>query len=246
MDSGYYAACTALMARAQALDTIANNLANISTAGYRGQHNVFQSVLAQVDTASSSPLSQAVNSFGVLSGTRLDLAQGNLERTGNDQDLAVEGPGFFVVQTAGGLVYTRSGNFRVSAQNQLVTAAGDSVMGENGPVTVLGFPMSISSDGTISAGGALGGKLKIVEFPVGTQLQNLGQTYYSAPDGSAKASETSRVRQGMLEDSNVSPIASVVELVTVQREAEMMQRVLAMINSDINKTATQDLPRVSA
>jgi flagellar basal-body rod protein FlgF len=246
MDSGYYAACTALMARAQALDTIANNLANTSTAGYRGEHNVFQSVLAQVDTATSSPLSQAVNSFGVLSGTRVDPRQGNLERTGNDLDLAIEGPGFFVVQTANGPAYTRAGNFRVSAKNQLVTATGDPVMGESGPVQVLGSTLSVSPDGTISTGGALSGKLKVVDFPASTQMQSLGQAYYSAPVGSAQPSVASQVRQGMIEDSNVSPIASVVELVTVQREAEMMQRVLAMINSDINKTATQDLPRVGA
>ncbi|HZD33412.1 MAG TPA: flagellar basal-body rod protein FlgF [Candidatus Angelobacter sp.] len=246
MDSGYYAACTALMARAQALDTIANNLANTSTSGYRGQHNVFQSVLAQADTATSSPLSQAVNSFGVLSGTRIDPTQGTLEHTGNDLDLAIEGPGFFVVQTTAGLVYTRGGNFRVSAKNQLVTAAGDPVLGESGPVTVLGSPSSISPDGTISTAGALSGKLKLVEFPAGTPLQNLGQTYYSAADVSTKTSQSSTVRQGMLEDSNVSPIASVVELVSVQREAEMMQRVLSMINSDLNKVATQDLPRVGA
>ena len=246
MDSGYYAACTALMARAQALDTIANNLANASTAGYRGQHNVFQSVMAKVDGSAASPLNDAVNSYGVLSGTRIDPTQGTLERTGNDHDLAIEGPGFFVVQTAAGNVYTRSGNFRVSTNNQLVTASGDPVLGEGGPVTVLGSPLSISSDGTISTGGALAGKLKVVEFPPGTALQNLGQTYYSAPADSAKESQISRIRQGMLEGSNVSPVASVVELVSVQREAEMMQRVLAMLNSDINKVAAQELPRVGA
>jgi len=245
MDSGYYAACTALMSRAQAIDTIANNLANISTAGYRGQHNVFQSVLAQAGSADASGLSRAVNSFGVLRGTRLDLAQGTLERTGNEQDLGIEGPGFFVVQTAGGKVYTRSGNFRVSPKNQLVTASGDPVLGQNGPVTVLGGPLSISSDGTISLAGALAGKLDVVEFPDGTAMTSLGQTYYSAPAGSAKAAENSRIRQGMLESSNVGAVSSVVELITVQREAEMMQRVLGMLNSDLNKVATQELPRVN-
>lgn len=246
MDSGYYAACTALMARAQALDTIANNLANTSTAGYRGQHNVFQSVMAKADGSPTSPLNDAVNSFGVLSGTRIDPSQGTLERTGNEYDLAIEGPGFFAVQSSSGTVYTRSGNFHVSTNNQLVTASGDPVLGESGPVTVLGSPLSISSDGTISTGGALAGKLKVVEFASGAAIQNVGQTYYSAPAGSAKEAQNSHIRQGMLEGSNVSPVTSVVELVSVQREAEMMQRVLAMLNTDINKVAAQELPRVGA
>jgi flagellar basal-body rod protein FlgF/flagellar basal-body rod protein FlgG len=245
MDSGYYAACTALMSRAQALDTIANNLANTSTTGYRGQQNVFQSVLAQSGGSTISPLNQAVNNYGVLSGIRLELTQGPLERTGGDHDLAIEGPGFFVVHSSNGLVYTRSGNFRVSARNQLVTAAGDPVVGPGGPVTVLDGALSVSPDGTLSIDGAIAGKLSIVEFPPGTALDNLGQTYYSAPEGSAKPAEHSTVRQGMLEGSNVNTISSVVELITVQREAEMMQRTLAMFNSDIDKVAAQELPRVN-
>jgi len=245
MDSGYYAACTALMSRAQALDTIASNLANTSTAGYRGRHNVFQSALAQAGTMQLSAINQAVNSFGVLGGTRLDSAQGNLERTGNEYDLAIEGPGFFVVQTSAGKAYTRNGGFRISTDHQLVTASGDPVLGENGPVMILGAALSISADGTISTGGALAGKLQLVEFPAGSEMENLGQSYYSAPSGIAQQGSHSQIRQGMLEGSNVSPVSSVVDLITVQREAGMMQRVLALFHSDLNKTAAQELSRVN-
>jgi flagellar basal-body rod protein FlgF len=246
MDSGYYAACTALMARTQALDTIANNLANASTSGFRAQHNVFQSVLAKVNRQSSSAINSALNDFGVLSGTRVDSSQGMLESTANDLDVAIEGQGFFVVQTPGGKVYTRNGNFHVSARNELVTAAGDPVLGESGPVAVLGGPLSISPDGTISIAGALAGKLSVVEFAPGTVIENVGETYYAAPQGSTKSATNSRVRQGMLEGSNVNPVQGMVELVAVQREAEMMQRVLTLIHGDLNKVATQDLPRVNS
>jgi flagellar basal-body rod protein FlgF/flagellar basal-body rod protein FlgG len=245
MDSGYYAACTALMSRMQALDTVADNLANVSTTGYRGQHNVFQSVLAGMKQVSSSQLNQAVNGYGVLGDTRLDLTQGTLQRTGADHDLAIDGPGFFVVQTASGKMFTRNGNFHVSNKNQLVTAAGDPVMGQNGPLTILDGEMSVSADGTISFDGAIAGKINVVEFPAGTPLQSMGQTYYSAPANSAKPVTESSIRQGMLEESNVSAVSSVVELISVQRSAEMMQHVLAMFNSDINKVATQELPRVN-
>jgi len=245
MDSGYYAACTALMSRAQALDTIANNLANASTSGFRAQHNVFQSVLAKASEGPSSALNSALNDFGVLGGTRLDSSQGMLESTANNLDLAIEGQGYFVVQTAGGKAYTRSGNFHVSAKNELVTAAGDPVLGESGPVEVMGGQLSVSADGTISIAGALAGKLSLVEFAPGTAMVNMGQSYYSAPPGGASAAVSSRIRQGMLEGSNVNPVQGVVELIAVQREAEMMQRVLTLFNADLNKVATQDLPRVN-
>src|ERR1035441_7234168 len=124
MSSGYYAACTGLMSRTEALDTIANNLANVSTAGFRASHNVFSSLLATTGDSSLSALNQDANEYGLLSGTQLDATQGALVPTGNDLDLAVEGPGYFAVQTAAGTVYTRGGNFRVSPQGQLVTAAG--------------------------------------------------------------------------------------------------------------------------
>src|ERR1700691_4866591 len=154
MNSGYYAACTGLMARTEALETIANNLSNVSTAGFRASHNIFSSLLATTGNSPLSVLNQDANDYGVLSGTQLDTSQGALVKTGNDLDLAMEGPGYFAVQTATGPVYTRGGNFRVSPQGLLITAAGDPVLGDNGPITIVGQPISISDDGTISANGA--------------------------------------------------------------------------------------------
>jgi len=118
-------------------------------------------------------------------------------------------------------------------------------MGEGGPITILPGKVSISADGTISSKGAVAGKLKVVEFAPGTQLANLGNTYYSAPESAASPAEKSDVRQGMLESSNVNPIANMVELVTAQRSTEMMQRAMSMFSSEIDKTASQDLPKVS-
>jgi flagellar basal-body rod protein FlgF len=245
MDSGFYAACTALMARSQSLDLVANNLANISTPGYRAQHDSFSSILATSSALPLSGLNRAVNDYAVLSGNELDLSQGTLQKTGNELDLAIQGKGFFVVQTTAGRFFTRNGNFHLSPQGQLVTSEGDAVMGENGVIPIVGGPVSISTDGTISVNGAVAGKLKVVEFPAGTQLESVGNTYYSAPAGSDVASPASQVQQGTIETSNVNAIASAVELVTIQRNAELMQRALSMFHQDMNQIAAQDLPRVS-
>lgn len=245
MDSGFYAACAALMARSQALDLVANNLANTSTPGYRGQHNIFRSFLATASRHLGSGLNQAVNDFGVSGGSQMDLTQGNLEHTGNDLDFAIQGPGFFKVETANGPVYTRNGNFQVSAQGQLITAQGDPVMGQHGVIRIVGGPMTVSPDGTISVNGAVAGQIKLVEFPPGTALESVGKTYYSAPPKSEVPAKQSTMVQGSLETSNVNPVASAVELVAVQRYAEMMQRALSMFHTEFNRIATDEIPRVN-
>lgn len=245
MDSGLYAACTALVARTAALDTLANNMANVSTAGFRGRHNVFSSILAAKSNPQLSVLNQDANDYGVLSGTRLDNTQGSLERTNNDLDVAIEGPGYLTVQTGTGPAYTRGGNLHVSPQGQLVTAAGDPVMGDKGPISILGAPVSISADGTISTNGAISGRLSLVEFAPSVDLQNGSGNYFTAPEGvKPTAATSSLLHQGMIESSNVNPVTSVVELISAQREVETMRRVLTMFNSEMDKTATQDLPHV--
>jgi flagellar basal-body rod protein FlgF len=245
MDSGFYAACAALMARSQALDLVANNLANTSTPGYRSQQNIFRSFLAAASGHPGSKLNQAVNDFGISGGSQMDLTQGNLEHTGNDLDLAVQGPGFFEVKTANGTAFTRNGNFQVSAQGQLTTGQGDPVMGEEGPIHIVGGPVTVSPDGTISVDGAVAGKIKLVEFAPGTPLESIGKTYYSAPAKSETPAKLSTIAQRSLESSNVNPVAGAVELVAVQRYAEMMQRALSMFHSEFNRIATEDLPKVN-
>lgn len=244
MDSGYYSAGTALVTATQQMDTIANNLANSSTVGYRAEKDVFSSVLADASNAGASSLDKAINNYGIMSGTILDLSQGALQKTGNDLDVAIQGSGYFVVQTANGPEYTRNGGFQVSGKGQLITSQGDAVMGDGGTITMLPGKVSISADGTISTNGAITGKLHIVDFPAGTTLESAGNTYYSAPPDTAKTATNSDVKQGFLESSNVNPILGLVDLITAERSAETMQRALSMFNSEIDKTASQDLPKV--
>jgi flagellar basal-body rod protein FlgF len=244
VDSGYYAACTGLAAQAQALEIVAHNLANLGTAGYRGEQATFHSLLAGGGGATLNPLNAAVNNFGVLSGSRIDYSSGSLTATGNPLDVAVAGPGFIPVQSPGGVVYTRNGSLHTTPNGQLVTAQGDAVLGLQGPITLPNGAVAVSADGTISVDGNVVDQLRLVEFSPDTNLQPLGNSLYSAPQGSALPPASSSFRQGMLESSNVSPVESVVELITVQRNAEMMQRAITLFDSQMNQTAAQDLPRV--
>lgn len=244
MDSGYYAACAGLAAQTQALELVANNLANLGTSGYRGQQSTFRSLVAGAGSVAGNPLNIAVNDFGVLGGSRIDLTPGSLAATGNPLDLGVAGSGFFAVQSAGGIVYTRNGGFHVTPAGQLVTAQGDTVLGEQGPMTLPNGAVAVSADGTISVNGVVVGKLRLAEFAPDASLRAVGNALYAAPEGSALPAASSSIRQGMLEDSNVSPVESVVQLITVERNAEMMQRALTLFDSQFNQIAAQDLPRV--
>jgi flagellar basal-body rod protein FlgF len=243
VNSGLYAACAALLARTQSLELAANNLANVNTAGYRAQQATFRSLLTQT-APQSGALARAVNDFAVLGGTRPDLAQGHLERTSNDFDCAVEGRGFFTVQTKAGIRYTRSGNLRLSPKGELTTADGDLVLGTQGPIRLPKGALAISPDGTLSVDGALVGKLKLVEFAPNTSLTSEGATLFSAPAGSELPASHSIVRQGVIEGSNVNPITASVDLIALQRHAELLQRTLSIFDSEFNKIAAEDLPRV--
>jgi len=145
MNSGLYAACAGLLARTQALELAANNLANLNTNGYKGQVASFRSQLATASGALHSAVNQAVNNFGVLGNTRTDMAQGSLEHTGSDLDFAIQGEGWFAVQTGSGRLYTRNGNFHVDGSGHLVTSEGNVVAGAEGAITI---PLASSPSAT--------------------------------------------------------------------------------------------------
>ena len=125
MDSGLYAAYAGLLARTQALDVAANNLANAGTSGFRAGRQSFQSILAQVE---NSQVGSAVNNLGVLGASALNTAQGALTPTGNPLDVALSGTGFFSVETKNGVRYTRDGSFRISDAGELETSRGEAVL----------------------------------------------------------------------------------------------------------------------
>jgi len=244
MNSGFYSAYTGLASRMQALDVLANNLANAGTIGFKAQHEFYRSFQAGLQRGWATPANLAVNQFGLLGGARVDLQAGSFETTGNDTDAAIEGPGFFTVQTKGGVRYTRSGNFRLDAQRRLVTTAGDAVLGEQGPVQVPAGVLAISEDGTLSVDGAILTRLRVVDFAPGTALTPEGSTYFTAPNGAAKPALDARVRQGTLEASNSDPVRSAVALIELQRNFQMMEKALSIFHNDFNRTAAQELARV--
>ncbi len=250
MDSGIYAAYTGLLARTQALDTAANNLANAGTNGFRAERDYFRSVLT--DRITEQPLSQvgsAVNGFGVLGGNRLDTGQGQIAPTGNPLDLALNGSGFFAVRTAQGVRYTRDGSFSRSALGVLETGAGEPVLDQKLlPITIPSGAVQVSPDGTVSVatadGSNIAGQVGIFDFANDASLTAEGTNrFVASPDNPAIVS-TATVQQGSLEGANSDAVHGSMQLILVQRQAEMMQKALSAFNNDLDKTAAEELPRV--
>ncbi len=243
MNNGIYAASAGLLARTQELDLAANNLANANTSGFRGQRLSFRTQMMTASAAASAS-TRAVNSFGVLSAPRTDFSQGTIEQTGNPLDLALEGSGFFAVQSPTGVLYTRNGGFHLTRDGALVTAQGYPVLGDSGPITLPKGTPEISSAGVLSVDGNVAGQLQLTTFAADVPLTSVGDIYYSAPSAAVTPATSVTVRQGALENSNVNPVEGAVGLIEIQRNAEMMQRALTTFHTEFNKIAAEDLPRV--
>jgi flagellar basal-body rod protein FlgF/flagellar basal-body rod protein FlgG len=245
MDSGYYAAMTGLVARTQALDVAADNLANAQTPGYRAEKEYFRSVLMGPD-GMDSQLGKTVNNYGLLGGDQLNMEQGTLQQTGNPLDLAIEGQGFFMVQTPNGQRFTRDGSFHRTPGGLLVTAAGEPVLSNTGQlIPVPPGEVSIGADGALSVAGGVVAIVGMYSFPAGTQMTPEGANRYLPPEGvAAVPAKGAAIHQGTLESANQSVIAGSLNLMLMQREAEMMQRALTVFHTEFNKTASEELPRV--
>lgn len=244
MDSGYYAAFTGLLARQQAMDAVANNLANTNTTGFRAEREFFSDALTGPN-AFSSQLNAAVNNYGVLGGNQIDLSQGQMMSTGNPLDLALEGQGFFAVEDQqGNIQYTRDGSFTRSTKGVLTTRQGEPVLDVKGkPITIPTGAVTIAGDGTVSVNGGVAGKVGVFTFAAGTPLVPEGVSRYQAPPKSAKLTTAAVVHQGKLESSNQNVVEGTLQLILVQRQAEMMMKALSVFSNELDLQASQDLPR---
>lgn len=229
MSIGLYNAASAMMTRLAEVDTIAHNLANSPTPGYRAMRVSFRSFretfLQTAQGTGNQPPARLP--LGVtVHHQRLDLRTGTMRYTGNLLDVAVDGDGWFVVQTPQGVRYTRKGNFALSPNGNLVTADGYPVLGVNGRPIAIGNrgEVLIAENGEISVGTQTVGRLQIVRFADPNIVRPVGNGYYV---GSSPQPSQAKVKQGYLELSNVQTVTELVRLLNALRHYEMAARALA-------------------
>ncbi len=223
MIRGFYTAASGMVAQSLKQDTIANNIANAGTAGFKRQRFV-----AESDTFAQA-LDQRINALSVTNrtsypdspvspvlvnvGSQLDLSEGSIRVTGNAFDFAIEGPGSFEVVDSNGTRQTRGGDFRLNSDRELVTADGAKVQGRSGSIKLAEGKIGVAEDGTVSVDGNQVDKIKLV---------------------GVKPGET-RVVQGSLEEANISVVRELTDMITNMRSFEANQRMIGNLDRTLDK-----------
>jgi len=245
-----------MIAMQQQQSIIANNLANVGTAGYRKEVmdvESFSSVMnrqmkrvGHVDLPGKSQggflqVSGGMDVNGMLyTSSRTSYSQGSLKMTGNKFDLALDdnGKGFFTIRTKDGIQFTRNGSFRLSTDGHLVTADGSKLMGHKGPIKINGTDFEVTNNGVIKVGDREIDRLLVTEFPDKSKVTKYGESNFQAMDG-FKVSNDFQVKQGYLEMANVNAVKEMVDMMRTMRAFEANQKILQTEDQALKKSVNE-------
>lgn len=245
-------------------DVIANNMANVSTAGYKKNYAVDYSFADALETATNRsyrdrlPLNDEIvhtfvpgaDTLALTHETTTSYSQGDMHLTGNKLDLALAGDGYFAVQAEDGVRYTRNGSFMLNANNELINQRGERVLGEGGedgsgvPIVVNGRDVAILPDGTVQSDGINAGKLQIVQFENMDSLEKVGKSFfkYRGNESEITAVDVPAVEQGYLERSNVNSLTEMTHMISNTRHYEIAGKALKSIEQSISRSIVE-LPK---
>ena len=261
MSGDIYMAAAGALATERKLDLIANNLANVNTAGFKREIGHFKYVAPDnpialpenyediEDLPEVSVSDLTAEGFWMEFRSATDFSSGKFKKTGNVLDVAISGPGFFSIQTPEGLRYTRSGDFTINAEGVLTTKDGFPVMGTGGEIQLPDTTghsgsnvVSIDTDGGVTIGSTNVGELQIVDFEDLSQLKKIGNSMFAVSatgPGSVEAEDFS-INQGFLELSNVDSVKMMTEMIEVLRGYEAYQKVIQSIDK-INQSTIREV-----
>lgn len=244
MDNTLYVSLSRQMTLRREMDIIANNIANADTTGYK-----FENLLVRTEPARPARMADGPNpvKFVLDDGVARDFTQGSMRTTGATFDLAIEGKGFFKVDTEAGERFTRDGRFTLSPEGKLTTQEGDAVQGEAGDIILdpAKGQVAIAQDGTVSQAGEKVGKVGVFLFDDRSALaKDRGNLFQNTSNAEPTADTASRVRQGMLEGSNVNPILQITRMIEVSRAYESVVKTMEN-TADLSRRAVERLGRVA-
>jgi len=256
MSGDIYLAASAALAYEKRLEVVANNLANLNTAGFKRDNVSFQAYMlnnagSPVPVNPPYPQTASPESFWVEFKSRTDFSPGFLRQTGNPFDLAINGKGFFSVQSPDGELYTRRGNFSLSPDGMLVTQEGWPVMGDGGEIRVAtgnsnrrALDVTIGEDGVLQVNGSKVGRLRVSDFTTSDGLTKVNGCYFKpgSGQGAPEPMEDARISQGFLEMANVEAVQAMTEMIEINRGYESYQRVIRAID-DLNSKSINDVGR---
>ncbi|MEA1945794.1 MAG: flagellar hook-basal body protein [Thermodesulfobacteriota bacterium] len=219
MISGIYNLIDGSLTQQMRFETVANNMANINTNGFKKNIISFNQALE-------------MNSI-----SKADFTQGPVRYTGNELDVALDSKGFLKIQTGNGIRYTRDGAFTLDEKGTLVTLSGDSVLGQNGPITIDGSKVTIGGDGQVQVDDEPMDRLMVVDFENPQLLQKEGASryFYSGEEKEISTVEDVGVQQGYLESSNVNSTEEMIKMIETYRVFESVQKAIQSIDKVTGK-----------
>ncbi|MFN3960835.1 MAG: flagellar basal-body rod protein FlgF [Parvularculaceae bacterium] len=239
MENAIIAGLSKQIVLTRALDTTANNIANQTTAGFKADHVAFAEHLRSIDRASSGdPFVSLVSD----PDTYTDFGAGAIEQTFRDLDFAIGGDGFFAVETAAGVRYTRDGRFSVNAFGELVTRSGELVLDNGGSPILLDpdrGPIVATAEGELQQDGSPVARLGVFIASDLRSLRKSSDNLFAATEELQEAA-SARVRQGFTETSNVNPVAAMTDLIEILRAYEQAAQ-MTDISNDLARRAVQTL-----
>jgi len=236
MPGGVYAALSGMRARLEDLDRLASDLANVGTSGYKTER---AATAAAERPSFRAALDSAVDA--TTGSTRVDFRPGTIGATGRELDVAIDGRGFFVVNTPAGERYTRNGAFSRREDGVLTIADGSPVLGTSGEIKVGRGQITVSDDGTIKAGDVIAGKLRVVDFANPADVQRESGVRFRAAAGVTPDDIPTRIVSGSLEQANVSMVDRMAALTDLTRSFEALQRGVSVLMNDIDGRAITEL-----
>jgi flagellar basal-body rod protein FlgF len=258
MNRGIYPILSGALAQEERIQVLSNNVANLKTSGFKRGEPVFQSVLGSAGRLQASSGSASTAFQPVVGGLPQGISErvfvstvtlstsfsgGQMKKTGNPLDIAIDGPAFFEVQTPQGIFYTRNGAFHLDNNRRLVTEAGYAVMGDKGSELKLKpGEVKVAADGKITVDDKSAGRLKLVEFPGNEGVRQIGNGLFIGAN--AKPVKNPTLVTGHLEESNVNSFEEMVKLIEVMRTYESAQKLL-MTFDKTTETSIQDLGRAT-
>jgi flagellar basal body rod protein FlgG len=246
MDPLTAAAANGLQASMDSFDMLANNLANSSTAGFKADREFYSTYLAP---EANDAFNASVGVSPLVQKQWTDFSQGTLVNTGNPTDLALSGTGFFAVNGPSGILYTRGGNFHVSAQGQLVTPEGYPVRLTGNQILQMqpGSPLQVGTDGQIVQDGNPLGQLELVSFKDSSQLGRSAGVYFQNADAVTNPAtpSTAQVLQGKTESANATPAESAARMISLMRHFDMLQHAIK-VGTEMNRQAIEEVAKVGS
>ena len=249
----HYIAASGMLLQRRKMEVITNNIVNVETSGYKRDNLISRSfddemIIRIHDINGGVAPHRIVNrrrnvgplDFGVhVDYIDTDYAQGYLETTELPTDFALIGDAFFVLQTPGGVRYSRSGALTVNAEGYLTNADGYYVQGVNGAIFTGGLDFAVDELGNITVDGEYVDTFDLVNFTDPQALRKQGNNLYSGPAGAAQPATDYRIRQFTLESSNVEIAREMVDMMMVYRAYETNQRILTMIDETVGKAVNE-------